>query len=121
MGAHSKFYILAGILTLALHVTQPQARVDDSRLSGTAELKLGIHGYIKPHCAFYLNEDHIRKELTDSYGQAKVQFEVNCNQFLNVEISSRNGGLKHTSFTQIIHPLPKCQIIRGSIISYHTI
>ena len=65
-------------------------------------LDLGIHGYIKPHCALHLDVKDIRETLTDDSGSTHVGFDVNCNQRLSVEIKSQNGALLHENWQRLI-------------------
>lgn len=65
------------------------------------DLKLNMAGYVKPHCSIHIPDDKIWTEITDEAGTATTEFEVDCNQYMKVEISSRNGGLLHEASNRI--------------------
>lgn len=88
--------ILASI-GIAVALSQPA--------SGTAkkavDLKLALDGYVKPHCTIDIPDNKVWFTLLDEAGSASVDFAVNCNQYLKVEITSQNGGLRHEAFNRI--------------------
>lgn len=67
----------------------------------TVDLKLKLDGFIKPHCSIDIPDNKAWFYLYDEADSASVDFAVNCNQPLKVEISSRNGGLRHEAFDRI--------------------
>lgn len=67
----------------------------------TVDLKLKLDGYVKPNCSIDIPENKLWFTIYDDAGQASVDFAVNCNQPLKVEVSSLNGGLRHEAFNRI--------------------
>lgn len=65
------------------------------------DLKLKLNGFIKPHCSIDIPDNKLWFYIYDEAGQASTDFSVNCNQPLQVEITSLYGGLRHTAFDRI--------------------
>jgi hypothetical protein len=65
-----------------------------SALAADATATLNITGKISPHCAIDLDRNSFDATLTDGPGNDSVGFSIDCNERLNVFMSSRHGGLK---------------------------
>jgi hypothetical protein len=95
---------LAAMASIGIAVTSSQTAIAKSghnKADESVDLKLRLDGYIKPHCSINIPNKKLWFYIRDEAGQASIDFEVNCNQPLNVEVSSKNGGLKHTAFNRI--------------------
>jgi len=97
---------LAVMASIGIAVTSSQPAIaTGSHSYGSAnesvDLKLKLDGYIKPHCSINIPDEKLWFYIYDEAGQASVDFAVNCNQPISVEVSSRNGGLQHTAFNRI--------------------
>lgn len=94
--------ILASI-GIAVTLSQPASGTGGhySPADETVDMKLKLDGFVKPHCSIDIPDKKLWFYIYDDAGQASVDFEVNCNQPLKVEISSLNGGLRHEAFDRI--------------------
>jgi len=65
------------------------------------DLELKLFGKIKPRCEIHLSKEKLWFEMTDDASLRSLPFDINCNQPLKIEVSSRNGGLEHSSHDRI--------------------
>lgn len=89
---------------IAVTFSQPAISTDYNGYAVADEskdLQLKLDGYIKPHCSIDIPDNKLWFPIYDEAGYSSVEFNVNCNQALNVEINSRNGGLQHIAFNRI--------------------
>lgn len=66
--------------------------IDQSSMS----LELTIRGKVSPKCEISLSSRSVDVILDDNAGAHALPFMVDCNQRMNVEMRSLNGGLQHT-------------------------
>jgi len=94
--------ILASI-GIAVTLSQPASGTGGhfSSADETVDLKLKLDGYVKPHCSIDIPDNKAWFYIYDEAGEASLDFSVNCNQHLKVEISSLNGGLRHEAYNRI--------------------
>jgi len=59
-------------------------------------LQLNISGQISPKCGLSFPDNEADVVLTERAGTTSLPFAVSCNQRMNVQLRSLNGGLQHT-------------------------
>ena len=64
-------------------------------------LRLKLKGHVRPHCGIGLENQQIFENLTDGPGHRVIAFEVDCNEELQIEMRSLNGGLQHENASLI--------------------
>jgi len=72
-----------------------------STYPSSVDLELKLFGKIKPSCEIHFPKEKLWFEMTDDADMRAVTFDLNCNQPLKVEVSSRNGGLQHSAHDRL--------------------
>lgn len=85
-----------GLMTILAFGMAAKAGANDfrSEVSHSANLELVLQGHISPRCEVALDARNIELDLKQVTGSRTYPVQIDCNQVLNIEMSSRNGGFQ---------------------------
>lgn len=87
--------ILRMALASSLMISNGTVAFAHARDDASQSLELKIFGKVSPKCELSFSDDEADVVLTEQAGTTTLPFAVDCNQRMNVQMRSLNGGLQH--------------------------
>src|SRR3546814_911961 len=87
--------ILRMALASSLMISNGTLAYAHTRDDASQSLELKIFGKVSPKCELSFSDDEADVVLTEQAGTTTLPFAVDCNERMNVQMRSLNGGLQH--------------------------
>src|SRR3546814_15445369 len=93
--------ILRMALASSLMISNGTLAYAHTRDDASQSLELKIFGKVSPKCELSFSDDEAGVVLTEQAGTTPLHFAVDCNERMNVQMRSLNGGHQHVEVGRV--------------------
>jgi len=96
IGRRKASAVFLAALVASLPFSDSSIAYAHTRDDASQSLELKIFGKVSAKCELSFSDNEVDVVLTERAGTTALPFAVDCNQRMNVQMRSLNGGLQHT-------------------------